>query len=222
MPDLLVALPGTDDLLTFLTEGSSPFIGDAGDISAASLARNLGAGYLKWSQLTGWNPFEAEAADVDRYFTPPQMSNDGWVIWLDGGLVDEPTSVVIGHDRADAASGTALDLYTDYDLVLFDRRGGPYDRIILKTNPGRERDSIKVTGKFGFVANGAQAPADAVTAILQLSAQAAMTDQMGVGGIAKSIREGPVSIEYGEKEGSAVTMLGKRAAMTALAYRTGE
>lgn len=218
MPDLNVALPDLNALKTFLQEGSAPFVEDIASISDATLTRNLAEGYERFSAFTGWDPIEASASDSVRYYDPSPMSNDGWYIMLGGGLVEAPTSVRLFHDRATADSGRALTRHVEYDLVPFGvDDSAPFYMLRLKRNPGGDFQSIRVEGKFGYVANGGEVPARMASAILRYAAAAVLKDSMGPGGTPMEVRQGPVSLKY--ESGSGIRALTDQAGADALAYR---
>lgn len=188
------AMPTAGDLQTFLAASNIIEEPPTGDHSSLLFGAAVAAGLRQWEDATGFDPFDAAAADVTRYYSP----HGGDYLELEGGVTAALTSLTVGYSTTSA--GTALTANQDYWLeplnAIANSRAATAVRFSCRQY-GLPR-SIVVVGKFGAVPNAA-IPEDAWFGVMLASACVIMPQLetlLSHGGM-KKFSEGDVSYEFG-------------------------
>lgn len=192
-------MPTAGDLQTFLAASNIIEEPPTGDHSSLLFGAAVAAGLRWWEDATGFDPFEAAAADVTRYLSP-----DGTALLEPGfGITAALTSLTVGYSTT--SSGTALTANQDYWLEPLNAiaDGKPATLIRFSCRQTGLPRSIVVVGKLGYCPN-ATIPEDAWYGVLLASAAVLgpQLDALQSQGGLKRMTEGDVTYEYGALAGT--------------------
>lgn len=146
--------------------------------------------------LTGWHPFVSDGKTVSRRIDPP----DAGRLRLPWGFLTVD-SVYIGVTDDDP--GSLLTQDTDYRLEPSGAsyNGDPFDVIDGDRLTGRTPRSVQVTGTVGRMAANDPRVSEVRRQVLRRAAANFFFEAKGEDGTVKRLKQGPVDIEYSDREG---------------------
>lgn len=180
------AFPAGPELGAFLVENGYASV-------APSLAgAYAGAAADAFQRETGWVPFLRDGSDVARLFDCPEMGFPfNWRVPFAAGLL----AVTSVESAWDGTTGTAKTATLDYLLGGGDGTDTrPYQWLDLRHFPGRQPQSIRIVGRWGY---SATVPDDVYLAVLSKAAADYVRARDGGAGNVRSVKQGPVQFDYG-------------------------
>lgn len=198
-----LAYPDGSDLAAYLI---SIGILSAAQVAALDLDGRMLAAVAQWERRTGFIPFLAAAASTRRFDPPGPNRRTGRIgltrggdARLDflGGLVGEPTSVIVGFSNHSAGETLTADDHYWLLPVNSVALGRPYLEIEFISGQWGAARSVSILGRWGY---DTTVPDDVWDALLAYGAWLALPDLIFflTGGVV-SWTEAGVTEQYGPK-----------------------
>lgn len=195
------------------TELTNAIAGLGGSVPAGFSAEDIIEAATQQFELeTGFDPWLPESSDSTRYYNPEGRATMSipayWTI----------TSVTTGVQGG--SSGTVLTLGTDYWQEPYRDAADkiPCTRLRFLIPPTGYPQSIKIIGKRG---HSDAIPNDAWQAVLSLGCASLLMYAAGTSGSVSEIRQGLVTVKYGDGEESTVRRLMGKFNAAVMRYKPG-
>lgn len=163
---------------------------------APDCSGSVASAVAKMESVTGWRPFVSDDKTVSRRLDPP----DDGRLYLPWGFLSVD-SVYTGV--TDDEEGTLLTRDTYYKLCPGGASygGDPYETVEGGALTGSVPRSVQVTGVLGRMRKTDPRMAEVRRWVVRGAAASVFFEAKGEDGATKKLKQGPVEVEYADREG---------------------